>query len=120
VAPPKQGKPQRAAKKGDSKTPEVPLLPVQAGPALPETLHRGLRQDPKALGGLGKLKGGEAAVFENAELKGLRTIIMELHTRYIGEEKADEEVRSILDKGFVINFEMLCNEKLVFERSIDA
>ena len=53
--------------------------------------------------GQADIESGEAAVFENAELKGLRAIIMELHTRYIGQEKADEEVRSILDKGFVIN-----------------
>ena len=53
----------KASCKGGSKTPEVPLLIVQAGPALAATLHRGLRQNPRAPGGLGKFKGGKVRGF---------------------------------------------------------
>ena len=51
---------------GGSKTPKVPLLPLQAGPAFPATLHRRLRQNPKAYGGRRKLPNGETHAYKQS------------------------------------------------------
>ena len=64
------------------------------------------------------IEGGEAALFDGADLDGIRLIVMETHRLIVGEPAIDSIVRKLVLDGFNIDLQYTGNGMLVVRRDL--
>jgi len=62
------------------------------------------------------IEGGEYDLMQYADLHNIRKLQMELHTGFLGEEKADFVLSRLRDAGFRVNQELSRKENLLLQR----
>lgn len=62
------------------------------------------------------VEGAEYDLFRTADLSSVNKLCVEFHTRYIGAAKVSELIRSLLERGFVLELEASIGEVLYFSR----
>ena len=52
------------------------------------------------------IEGGEVALLSDADLKGLRLVILETHTWAVGEARTDALIRKLMADGFNLDLDV--------------
>lgn len=72
------------------------------------------RHQPTVL--IADVEGAEYDILEGCDLSGVQKLCIEFHTRYIGVRKVSDLVRSLLERGFLLELEKSEGEVLFFSR----
>jgi len=62
------------------------------------------------------IEGAEVHLFKDLDLKGIEKIVMEIHYRAAGRAETNAMIRSIEDRGFFLDYEMIDSGVLCFTR----
>ncbi|WP_286829326.1 MULTISPECIES: FkbM family methyltransferase [Kordiimonas] len=66
------------------------------------------------------IEGAEVHLFNGLDLTGIEKIVMEIHYRAAGRTETNAMIRSIEDRGFFLDYEMIDSGVLCFTRTADA